>query len=220
MKIEDPSLVSAKKILIADDHELIRSSMRELLTKKFPGTTIFTAGSVPETIDFLKRQTIDLLILDIVMPGGSGFDIFQQLPKKAVPTRVLVLSGLDENEFSLNALRLGAHGCISKSVGINDILSAVQKVISGGRHYNETVRMRAIEFLTSPSEAFGHEALSKREYQVMTLLADGKPVKEIASELNLSPKTVFTYRTRIYQKMGIDSPSGITRYAMRHGLIQ
>ena len=209
------------KVLIADDHVLVRAGLRQFLEDDRNITEIGEAATGQQTLDRLRDDRWDLLILDINMPDRSGLDILKHVLSGFPETRVLILSGFPERQYAINVLRAGAHGFLAKESAAEELMKAVHLVLSGRRYVSPTMA----ELLISEIDGGGsdrpiHLQLSEREFQIFCKLASGNPVSEIARELCLSVKTVSTYRSRVLEKLNFRTNADITSYALRNGLIQ
>jgi len=208
------------KVLIADDHALVRAGLRQFLEQDPQVTEIGEASSGSNTLDMLRAKPWDLLLLDIFMPDRSGLDILARVRALHPNTRVLVLSGYPERQYAISVLRSGANGFLSKESAPEELSKAVKTVLSGRRYVSAALA----DFLVSDMDADVtkplHAALSEREFQTLCKLAAGRSVSEIANELCISVKTVSTYRSRILQKTSFKTNADLTSYALRTGLIQ
>ena len=208
------------KILIADDHPMVRAGLRRILIEDRTVTEIGEAASGNETLDKLRTQQWDLLILDINMPDRSGLDILRHVRATHTETRVLVLSGLSERQYALNVLKAGASGYLPKECAPNDLLQATRAVLAGRRYVSPQIAELLVTDLNADNDQPLHGRLSEREFQVFYKLASGRSVSAIGNELCLSVKTVSTYRSRILEKMNLRSNADITTYALRNQIIQ
>jgi DNA-binding NarL/FixJ family response regulator len=207
------------RVLIADDHALVRAGLKQFLVEDHSITAVGEAATGRETLDQLRNENWDLVILDIGMPDRSGIDILQQIRAAHAHTRVLVLSGFSERQYALNVLRAGASGFIEKTSSPEEMLRAVRAVLHGRRYVSATLAEQLVGELDADASKPPHARLSEREFQVFCKLAAGRAVSEIANELCLSVKTVSTYRSRILEKMNFGTNADLTSYAIRNGLI-
>jgi len=207
------------KVLIADDHAVVRAGLRQLLSEDRAVSEIGEAATGQQTLDRLRENHWELLILDIGMPDRSGIDILQQIRAVHDRTRVLVLSGFPERQYALNVLRAGASGFIEKTSPPEEMLRAVRAVLHGRRYVSATLADQLVGELDGDANKPPHSRLSEREFQVFCKLAAGRAVSEIAHELCLSVKTVSTYRSRILEKLNFHTNADLTSYALRNGLI-
>ena len=207
------------RILIADDHALVRAGLRQLLLDEHPGIHVAEAASGQQSLDLLREGEFDLLILDINMPDRGGLDILKHVRTAHPGTKVLVLSGYPERQYAVNVLRAGASGYLSKDGPPEELARAVAQVLAGRRYVSASIAELLVAELDADSDRPLHAGLSEREFQIFCKLADGRSVSQIATELSLSVKTVSTYRTRVLEKMSFRSNADITSYAVRNGLV-
>lgn len=207
------------KILLADDHAIVRAGLRQLLSEDPAIREVGEAGSGRETLDRLREGGWNLLILDINMPDRSGIDILRQVRSSYPDTRVLVLSGFPENQYAVNMLRAGASGYLNKDMAPEELLSAVKTVLNGRRYVGAALAELLVAELDQDADKPAHAQLSEREFQIFCKLAAGRAVSDIADELCLSVKTISTYRARVMEKMHFTSNADITAYALRNNLI-
>jgi DNA-binding NarL/FixJ family response regulator len=206
------------RVLIADDHEIVRRGLRQLLTDAFPKVRIGEARNAAESLEAVDREEWDIVLLDIAMPGRSGLDVLAEIRRRHPKLPVLVLSASPEEDYALRSLKLGASGYLTKQSASDELLAAVRKALSGGRYVSASLAEKLAAALSGDAPNAPHEALSNRELQVLRMIAAGQTLKEIAAELCLSEKTVGTYRARISEKMGLSTNVELTRYAMQHKL--
>lgn len=207
------------RILLADDHEVVRRGLKQMLAEAFPEVRFGEAGSAAETLARAREGDWDLVLLDINMPGRSGLEALAELKARRPELRVLVLSMAPEEEYALRALRKGAAGYLTKQTVASELIVAVRRVLGGSRYITPSVAEQLAAGLIRDTDGEPHEQLSDRELQVMRLIATGRSVKEIAAELALSEKTVFTYRERLRAKLGLKTDVDLARYALRHHLV-
>ena len=205
------------KILIADDHAVLREGVRQVLSTLPSVSLIDDADNGNIVLSKLKKNKYDLMILDISMPGISGLDILQHIKDASLECRVIILSFHPEEQYANRAFKLGAVGYISKNSSFAEIKKAIEKVASGGRYVSPDFAEKLA--FNENAGLLPHERLSEREFQVMIMLAQGKSISEIASHIFIADKTVSTYRARIMDKMEMASNAELTMYAMRAGLI-
>jgi two-component system invasion response regulator UvrY len=206
-------------ILIVDDHELVRRGLRQILTEVFPGLVVGEAVDGRETLEAAQKQSWDVVLLDINLPGRSGLDVLQDLRRLNPQLPVLVLSAFPEKDYAVRAFKLGASGYISKQSASAELVAAVQKALAGGRYVTPSLAEALAATVAGGTSALPHETLSDRELEVLRHVALGKSLKEIAGELFLSEKTIGTYRTRISRKLGLGTNVELARYATRHKLV-
>jgi DNA-binding NarL/FixJ family response regulator len=211
--------MTTQRILIADDHDIVRKGLRETLEEELGRMTFGEAENGRQALEQVHKQDWDLVLLDINMEDRSGLDVLQDIHKAHPALPVLILSMYPEEEFAVRALKQGAAGYISKRRASEELVGAVKKVLAGGRYISAAVAERLAADLQRESEKPLHETLSNREFQLLRLIATGKSLKEIAAELSLSVKTVGTYHTRLLEKMGKVSDIELTRYALANKLV-
>jgi len=207
------------KVLIADDHALLRNGVRQLLADEHNIEKIGEACSGREALAHLQEEHWDLLILDINMPDRSGVDILRQVRTAHANTRILVLSGFPERQYAVNMLRAGASGYLSKEMAPEELLTAVRTTLQGQRYVTAGLAELILNELDDATDKPAHTKLSEREFQIFRKLAGGSSATAIADELCISVKTVSTYRSRIFDKMGFRSNADMTTYALRNQLI-
>jgi len=206
------------KILIVDDHEVLRDGVKRVFDKQ-PGTAVFgEAGTIQAALKLVREQDWDIVVLDISLGDRSGLEVLKELKQIRPRLPVLVLSMHSEENFARRAFKAGAAGYITKNSAREELVKAVNKVISGGRYVSPVLAERLVGDL-SQTDRPSHEALSDREFEVMRLIASGKTVGEIAVLLSLSDKTIATYRTRLLEKMEMKTNAEITHYAIRNHLV-
>jgi DNA-binding NarL/FixJ family response regulator len=209
-------------VLIADDHAVVRAGYKQFLDTEAGITAIGEASSGDETLNQLRRKRWNLLLMDIHMPNRSGLDILKHVKTGYPEVRVLIMSGLPEEQYARNVLRAGASGYLSKGGTPEELLKAVRTVLQGRRYVSSALAEAMAMDLEFPQNQNKppHSHLTAREFQVFRKLAAGLGITSIASELSLSVKTVSTYRTRLLQKMKMSTNAEMTGYALRNGLIQ
>ena len=208
-----------KRILIADDHEMVRAGIAQFIAEQSDMEVAAQAGTGDEVIRHVRAGNCDIVLLDISMPDKNGIDCLRVIRQSNPSMPVLVLSGYPEERYAINTLRAGASGFISKSAPPAELLKAIRRVAVGRRYVSETAANLITDELANPDGKLAHEALSEREFQIMLKLAAGKTPSDIAAELNLSIKTVSTYRSRLLEKMNCKNNADLTSYAISNGLI-
>lgn len=208
------------KVLIADDHLVVRKGLSELLKGIDPVTLVDEAKDGREALQKMSEREFDLVILDISMPGPSGLDVLQSIRAKNVKVQILVLSVHPQEQYALRALRLGAAGYLSKDCAYEELALAIKKISAGGRYISSDLAEKYFFGKTGSAGKAPHERLSDREFQIMCMLANGKSVTEISRDLFLSAKTISTHRARILEKMGLKKNAELMLYAIRNGLIE
>jgi len=207
------------KILVADDHAVVRQGLKQILDETPDIVVADEAGSAQEVLDKVLENDYDVVLLDISMPGRSGLDILKELKKIKPAVPVLVLSIHPEEQYAVRVLRVGASGYLNKDCAPDELIRAIKRVSLGGRYVSSSLAEKLAFDLEPGREKPLHEALSDREFQVLCMIASGKTVKEIAGELSLSVKTVSTYRSRVLEKMKLKNNAEVMRYAIQNRLI-
>jgi len=208
------------KVLIADDHAIVRSGLKQILAEIADITVAGEATNGRETLEKVQKQHWDVLVLDITMPGRSGLEILKDIKRLRPELPVLVLSMHAEEQFATRTLKAGASGYLNKESAPEELVKAIRKVCSGGKYVSATQAERMVGELTGDTDKLPHELLSDREYEILCLIASGKTPTQIAGELSLSVKTVSTYRARILEKMNLTTNAQLTHYAIKGGLVE
>jgi len=209
-----------KRLLIVDDHEILRRGLSQLVTSRL-GTELLLgeAGTVRDAIRILEQHGWDLVILDINLPDGSGLEVLEAIVRLRLKTRALILTTHPEEQFAVRAFKMGAAGYLTKQSVGEELIRAVQRVLNGGKYVSASLAERLASSLGVAEETAPHEALSLRELAVLRLVAVGKSNKEIADQMAMGEKTVVTYRGRIAEKAGLKTSVEIARYALKKGLV-
>jgi two-component system, NarL family, invasion response regulator UvrY len=207
------------RVLIADDHAVVREGLKRIVTENADLTVAGEAGNGHEVLEFVRRQECDLVLLDLAMPGKDGLDTLRELKALKPTLPVLVLSVYPEEQYAVRLLRAGAAGYLTKESAPEELVAAIRKVSKGGRYVSEALGEQLALLLGSATDRPPHESLSDREFHVMMMLASGKTAGEVADALCLSVKTVSTYRTRALQKMHMRNNAEFSFYAVKHGLL-
>jgi DNA-binding NarL/FixJ family response regulator len=206
------------RILIADDHAIVRGGLRQIVATTSDIVVAAEAAQGSEVVDKLRACPVDLLLLDMTMPGISGVDLIRRVRAELPSLPVLVLSIHDEAQVASRALRAGATGYLTKDSDPEVLLAAIRKIAGGGRFIDPKL-VDAMVFETHRGDVPPHEILSDREFQVLQMLAAGKSINDIADACALSAKTISTHKMRLMQKLGLANNAEVIRYALRHGLI-
>lgn len=204
------------KFLIADDHAIVRKGLVQILREEFSKAEITEVASSSQVMDEVDRQSWDVILLDISMPGRNGIETLKQIRTNGVRTPILMLSMHPEDQYALRALKAGASGFLNKETAPEELLAAVRLLLSGRKYITPSVAEKLTETI---SEKNAHELLSDREMQVLQRIASGKTVSEIAVEIALSVNTISTYRTRILEKLNLNNNAELTRYALDNNLV-
>lgn len=208
------------RVLIADDHAVVRSGLRQILDETKGEIQVEgEAANGREVLEKVQARDWDILVLDITMPGRSGLDILKDVRQLKPNLPVLILSMHAEEQFATRVLRAGASGYLNKESAPEELVKAIRKVKEGGKYVSPAQAERMVAELTGDSDKPPHELLSDREYEILCLIASGKTATEIAKELSLSVKTVSTYRSRILEKMHLTTNAQLTHYAIKNDLV-
>jgi len=207
------------KVLIIDDHPLVRRGLMETIQEEFINVHVGEASDSQSCIESVWREHWDVVLLDIAMPGRSGLDILKEIKQERPKTPVLILSNYSEDQFAIRSLKSGANGYLTKDVLGKELVAAIKRVLAGGKYIRASLAEKLASYLDVDASKPLHQALSNREYQVMRMIACGQTPKEIAGELSLSIKTVSTFRSRVLKKMMMKNNAELMRYAMENGLV-
>ena len=207
------------KILIADDHPIFRSGVRHILCEGIKHIRIAEAPTAREAVRLVRSDDWDIVLLDISMLSQNGLQVLKDIRTMRPRLPILMLSRESSDYLAVRAIAIGANGCLNKDCDPNQLTTAVQKVLAGGKYVNESLATDLLfNFKLNSNEAV-HQSLSDRELQSLLMIAAGKSLSQIASELALSVKTVSTYRSRLLRKMGMTSNAEVIKYAIREQLI-
>ena len=207
------------RILIADDHAIIRKGLRQILLEEYPSAFIEEVTDAEAAINKTITGEWNVIICDLAMPGRSGLDVLQHVKQNSLAIPVLILSIHPEEQYAIRALRAGAAGYLSKDAATEELVKAVQRILQGRKYISASLAEIMASELEQDTTKSPHESLSDREFHVFKLIANGKAVSEIAEKLSLSITTVSTYRARILEKMEMRTNADMTRYALEHKLI-
>jgi len=206
-------------VLLVDDHAIFRSGLKQILCDSFDGVEVGEAGMASDAMRLVRDGDWTLAVLDISLPDRSGIELLKQIKAEKPRLPALMLSMYAEDQYAVRAMRAGAAGYLTKESAPEELAAAVRKIAGGGRYITATLAEQLAMALDDHSDRPPHELLSDREYQVLVLIASGRTASEIAEELNLSVKTISTYRTRILDKMGMKHNAELTHYAIKNQVI-
>jgi len=208
------------RTLVVDDHSMVRSGLMKILKDEEDIEVVAEADGYSQLVTALKSVLPDVVLLDISMPGKNGLEIVKELKQSYPNVKTLMLSMHPEERFSVRAIKAGACRYVTKESAADELVKAIRQVYYGGKYITSGVAEKLANSFELDSNKQAHERLSDREFQVLSMIAAGKKIKEIAAELSLSPTTVATYRARILEKMQLKSSVEITSYALRNNLIE
>lgn len=207
------------EVAIVDDHQIVRTGFRELLSEDPTINISFEAADGDQALEKLRSSKCDVLLLDISLPGKSGVDVLRAVGQRHPETKVLILSGFPEESYALAMIKNGANGYLCKDCDQDDLLRAIHRVSTGRRYVSARTAELLADEMSGERSGVLHETLSDRELQVFLRLARGESVSAIAGQLHLSVKTISTYRSRVTEKLNVASNAELATYALRHGLI-
>jgi len=207
------------KVLVADDHAVVREGLKRILTQDHNIEVVAEAEDGSAALARARELDLDVVVLDMSMPGRGGLETLQELKRQWPQLGVLVLSMHPEDQYAVRVLREGADGYLSKESAAEELISALRKIHGGGKYVSPTLAERLALTVERGFEGPPHERLSTREFQVMTLIAQGRTVTDIGDELHLSVKTISTYRSRILEKMGMKNNAELMHYAIEEGIV-
>jgi DNA-binding NarL/FixJ family response regulator len=207
-------------ILLLEDHPIFRLGVRQLVARRWPEASIAEAGTLAEAVTAVRRQPVDLAVVDLNLPDATGHEPIAQLLRAAPGLRLLVVSLNSEADYARRALQMGAAGYLAKDRAPEELLAALERIAAGGRYITASLAEQLADVVTGRRGGGAHEELSVQEYRVMIRLAEGERLTEVAERMHLSPKTVSTYRSRILEKLGLSSNVELTRYCIAHKLIR
>jgi two-component system, NarL family, invasion response regulator UvrY len=207
------------RVLIADDHEIVRRGLKQILLEGFSFAHIEEAGDCPSLVEKAIAAQWDIVVSDLAMPGGGGLEALKQIRQLVPGLPVLILSIYPEDQYALRVMKAGAAGYLNKDAAPEELVTAVNRILSGRRYITEGVAEKMVKKLDEHDDVPLHDLLSDREWDVFRFLAMGKPVSEISDLLSLKSTTVSTYRTRILTKMNMKSNAELIQYALENKLI-
>lgn len=207
------------KILIADDHALLRHGLIRIIVDRYPDAEIDQASSEKQAMPLLREKEYDLILLDLSMPGKGGLEILKDIRSMGIETPVLIVSMYPEEQYAVRVLKAGASGFLNKDSAPELLIEAIHTIREGRKFISPNVAQQLATGMYTGQTERGLSDLSDREVQVLTAIASGKSVSEIAAELSLSVHTISTYRSRIMDKLGIDNNAALTRFAIDNHLL-
>ncbi len=206
------------RVLIADDHTFIRHGLRQVLEAEPDISVVAEAQNGSEVLETMRETKVDVVVLDITMPGRNGLETLKELRQHHSRVAVIVLSMHPKDQYAVRVVVAGAAGYLSKESAPEELVGAIRRAYRGERYISPEVAELLADYVEHGASHILHRRLSDREFEVFRHLASGQSVSEIADELSLSVKTVSTYKARIVEKTGLLSISDITRYCLEHGI--
>lgn len=206
-------------VLFADDHAILRKGLIEILGEAYMGLQYFEAANGIEALQIIRKEPLDLILLDISMPGRNGLETLKQIRADGISTPVLILSVQPEDQYAIRVLRAGASGYLNKDSAPEELLTAVRQVMQGKKYISFQMAQNLAMSFSEPSDKPLYESLSDRELQVLQFIGKGKTVSEIAKEISLTVNTISTYRARILEKLHLHNNAELTRYAIDNHLV-
>ena len=208
------------KVLLADDHAVVRHGLTKILTEESGTFTFGEAGNGAEVFELVRKQKWDIVVMDVTMPGRNGIEVLKELKRLHKHLPVLILSFHPEDQYAIRALRNGASGYITKASAPEELVKAIHKILRGEKYISADLAKKIPFYLDPETDQPPHEKLSDREYQVLCMLASGKASKDIAEELSLSVKSISTYRSRILEKFNLKTNAELIHYAIQNNLVE
>ena len=206
------------KILIADDHAIVREGLKQIVAEESDMKVAGEAASAEEVLSIITKDHFDIAILDINMPGKSGLDLVKDLKFQFPKLPILILSMYAEEQYGIRALKAGASGYLKKASAPNELVFAIRKIVAGGKYISQTLAEKLADSLDVSQTGLPHEKLSDREYEVMCKIASGESAEKISADLSISIHTFYTYRNRIFEKMNMKSNVELTQYVINNKL--
>lgn len=207
------------KVLIVDDHAILRKGLIEILHESFPSLKYFEASNSVEALQITRKENLDLILLDISMPGRNGLETLKQIRADGLQTPVLILSVQPEDQYAIRVLKAGASGYLNKDSAPEELINAVNQILNGRKYISLKIVDMLAQSLSHPLDKPLYETLSDRELQVLKFIASGKTVSEIGREISLTVNTISTYRARILDKLKLKNNAELTRYALDNSLV-
>jgi DNA-binding NarL/FixJ family response regulator len=207
------------RILLADDHAVVRHGVKQILADAYAGATFGEAQNAHELLEMVGGKSWDIVVLDLNMPGGNGLEALKQIKLDHPQLPILILSMYPEDQYAVRTIRAGAAGYLNKESAPEELVQAIHKILHGGEYISADVADELVQYARHEDGQPLHKHLSDREFQVLCLIASGKEVKEISSELGLSAKTISTYRARLLEKMNMKTNAELTHYAIQNELV-
>ena len=207
------------KTVLIDDHQLVRSGIREMLRQEKAISVLGEAGTGREGVELVRRFNPDVVLLDLKLPDQSGLDVMQKILRISPDTKILIVTSVIHDLFLFRLLEAGAQGYLTKEANVDELVRAIQSVAAGQRVISTELAKRLALTKIDYKKDNVFDTLSEREMEVMMMLIRGMPVKEMAEKLHISHKTIHSYRSRIFEKLNVETDLAVTLLAIHHGLI-
>ncbi|MFZ6876203.1 response regulator [Undibacterium sp. Di27W] len=208
------------RIAVCDDHQIVRAGFKQIFSEVSDFEVVAEATTGREALDIARKEACDVMLLDISMPDQSGIDTLRTIKQGQPNLPILILSGYPAQQYAVNVMKMGASGYLNKECDADELIKAVRMVSTGRRYVSADVGEILAQGFDHDAETALHTELSDREFQVFLRLAKGESVSDIAVTLSLSVKTISTYRTRVMEKMNLQSNCDLTYYAMKNNLLE
>lgn len=208
------------KLLLVEDHPIFRLGLRQLLHRRWPDAEIVETDTLAAALQAVRQDGLVAAIVDLNLPDAQGLESITQLRRAAAALPILVVSLNSETVYAKRALQLGAAGFLNKDRAADELVVALERIIAGGRYITSSLAEQIAGLAVDPPTEAPHTQLSAQEYRVMVHLAEGQRLTDIAARMHLSPKTVTTYRARIFEKLGVASNAELVRYCITQGLLR
>ncbi len=209
-----------ENILVVDDHSIFRRGVKDILSEELPGVSVTETGKGHETMELVRQQRLDVVVLDINLPDKNGIEVLKEIKVLRPHLPVVILSLYPEDQYAMRAFKAGASGYLTKETVAEELITAIKKVIAGGVHVSQSLAEQLVSTFTPGHNTSLHQNLSDRELEVLTSIARGRTITEIADSLALSVKTVSTYKSRIHEKLNLKTSAELVRYAVEHDLVE
>lgn len=208
-----------RKVLVADDHALIREGLKQIIADSGEFIVSAEAATGAIALQRMREQTLNLVLLDISLPDRNGIDVLRQARREIPGLPILILSMHREDQYAVRAIRAGAAGYLNKQSAPDELITAMRAVAAGRKYISQTLAQELAHHIDQGGVQVMHSTLSDREFQTLVMIASGKTVSQIAFELSLSVKTISMYRSRLLQKMRMQNNAELTHYALKHQLV-
>ena len=207
------------RVLIVDDHTIFRSGLKRLFSDEDDICVVDEASNSTEALDKIRKHELDLVLMDVSLAGRSGLEALESLRAEYPQLPVLMLSMYSEEQYAVVAMKAGANGYLSKDTDPAELIGAIRKIAAGGRYLTDHGTELLMMQFSGKDERPSHQKLSSREFEIMKMIANGISLTDIGTRLNISVKTVSTYRTRILEKIGVKSNAELAKFALRHEIV-